>query len=680
LGYEPSLERVSTLKQRSDQMQKRNPLTAALYRFVLFTLSLLFILSGFQARQELDARAILNTSAIWSGFTIFLFGSGIVLSIFGIILLIRPSFIEIFRILGTRIANIGKGYSKLFIGLISGFYISFYLLNKSFYEILLGFFPHILLLSVCSFLIIILLKNLLNKDLFIKDSIALIVLIPALLIIGENLVISISYINNIPFSNSWAEASHLYFSSAVFGRKVYGISVPMYPYNQTRYLMQSLPFLISGLPIGVHRTWQLFLDNGITLIFVFSLYKRVQVEKGIKGTLFLAFCFLWLSQIYIYYHLIVIALMIVVFYSNENWKRNIVIILISSFWAGFSRVNWIPVPGLLAAFMYFLETKNNLKNSLTGYLKKPLAYFAVGVIVGLIAQIIYISISGNNDINTHTAIFRSTLLWYRLLPNATYPLGILPGILLISGFMIIYAIKRFFLDPEINGFRKIFIAIILITFFVGGLVVSVKIGGGNNLHNMDAYCVFLLILVSNIMLGKISLDKKGLTSMGKKMSQILLIGILVTPIIWSLLFPLNINDSAMNDSGSQIVLQKMNEIINTYAKNRKILFISQRQLIALNYIKGVQMIPDFEQELLMEMVMSGDRQRLELFYQQLRSYAYEIIVAYPLNTIIVGYESSYPEENNLWVQGISRMIYNRYKTLAVFPEYGIEMLIPKINN
>ena len=35
--------------------------------------------------------------------------------------------------------------------------------------------------------------------------------------------------------------------------------------------------------------------------------------------------------------------------------------------------------------------------------------------------------------------------------------------------------------------------LILLIFFAGGIVVSVKIGGGSNLHNMDAFLVFLLV-------------------------------------------------------------------------------------------------------------------------------------------------------------------------------------------
>jgi len=441
--------------------------------------------------------------------------------------------------------------------------------------------------------------------------------------------------------------------------------------------MQSIPFLFSNLPIWVHRAWQVFLNVSVVLVFILSLQKRLNIKNRLIQLIFLTFNYLWLSQIYIYYHLIIIALVIIAFYSNGNWKRNLPIIFFSSVWAGFSRINWIPVPGLLAAFLYFLETKYDSRKKILTYIHQPLLYSLIGIVTGLIAQIIYIFISGNNSIRTHTAIFRSSLLWYRLFPNSTFVLGILPGILIISGFIIFFVIRYFFLQGEVAWNRKLFIAIILITFFVGGLVVSVKIGGGNNLHNMDAFIVFLLVLACYVYFDNINVDNVINYQRKLKFPRFILIGIVVTPILWSLFFTSQPSVTKMNESGAEEVIRKMNRVIETYSPNRKILFISQRQLVTFNYLKNIEMVPDFEQELLMEMVMSHDKERLDKFYEQLINHTYEIIITYPLNTKLVGYESSFSEENNLWVNGVSRRIYNRYQTIALFPDYGIEMLIPK---
>src|SRR5690606_19421667 len=50
--------------------------------------------------------------------------------------------------------------------------------------------------------------------------------------------------------------------------------------------------------------------------------------------------------------------------------------------------------------------------------------------------------------------------------------------------------------------RWLAVLALLLVFFAGGLVVSVKIGGGTNLHNMDAYMVLLMVLVTGLLAGR----------------------------------------------------------------------------------------------------------------------------------------------------------------------------------
>ena len=88
---------------------------------------------------------------------------------------------------------------------------------------------------------------------------------------------------------------------------------------------------------------------------------------------------------------------------------------------------------------------------------------------------------------------RQPLLWDRLLPNATYPLGILLAVVLVSVPLIILLIylvrtRRWQLD----WLRGLVVAGPLALFLIVGLVVSVKIGGGSNLHNLDMYLIGLL--------------------------------------------------------------------------------------------------------------------------------------------------------------------------------------------
>ena len=44
-------------------------------------------------------------------------------------------------------------------------------------------------------------------------------------------------------------------------------------------------------------------------------------------------------------------------FDATHFWRNLVLVLVASLWAGISRVNWLPVPGMLAAALYLLEVK-----------------------------------------------------------------------------------------------------------------------------------------------------------------------------------------------------------------------------------------------------------------------------------------------------------------------------------
>ncbi len=62
------------------------------------------------------------------------------------------------------------------------------------------------------------------------------------------------------------------------------------------------------------------------------------------------------------------------------------------------------------------------------------------------------------------------------------------------------------MERRVHWLRWLGLAGELLVLFVGGLIVSVKIGGGSNLHNMDAYLVLLLIIGVHFYLGRVEID------------------------------------------------------------------------------------------------------------------------------------------------------------------------------
>ena len=118
------------------------------------------------------------------------------------------------------------------------------------------------------------------------------------------------------------------------------------------------------------------------------------------------------------------------------------------------------------------------------------------LVTSFAGQFFYVLVSGNasHPGDAFTSL-TSDLLWYRLFPNATNSGGILPSALIVSLpllALIIYSLWR--RRGNYHPLRLAGVFSALLVLFLGGLVVSIKIGGGSDLHNLDAYLILLMIV------------------------------------------------------------------------------------------------------------------------------------------------------------------------------------------
>ncbi len=200
-------------------------------------------------------------------------------------------------------------------------------------------------------------------------------------------------VSTYPFSLTWSEASRYYYASLFFAPQIYGVSVPPSALHPTRYLMQSIPFIIPELPLWFHRLWQVILWVGFTLITAYTLAKRLSINKERSKLVlifFLSWTFLFLFQGPVYYHLLVCALIVLWGFDRDKFWKTLGVVIVASLWAGISRLNWFPVPGLLAASLYLLEVRVGKEvadlRSLSRYLQQPVAFFLVGTLTALGGQ------------------------------------------------------------------------------------------------------------------------------------------------------------------------------------------------------------------------------------------------------------------------------------------------------
>jgi len=267
--------------------------------------------------------------------------------------------------------------------------------------------------------------------------------VSALVLLGVayEIFVRFNLVTDYPLSMGWSEGSRYYYASLFFSKQVYGETFPLSTLHPTRYLLQSFPFLFPSLGLYAHRFWQFLLWIGLTAGASIAVTKRTFTgqEKALRW-LTAGWLFLFLLRVGVYYHLEIMVILPLLFISMKKPWQSLMVVILSSLWAGISRVNWFPVPAMIAVAIYLLETpltsnageKTSFKQ-LAKYLSQPALWTITGLASALFAQWIYVYISGNaQNAEAFTSSFTSDLLWYRLWSNENFPLGVIPAILIIS--------------------------------------------------------------------------------------------------------------------------------------------------------------------------------------------------------------------------------------------------------
>jgi hypothetical protein len=501
-------------------------------------------------------------------------------------------------------------------------------------------------------------------------------------------------ISSYPFSLSWSEASRYYYASLWFSKQVYGISVPPSVLHPSRYLLQSLPFLIPHTSLLVHRIWQVVLWIITASVTSWLLARRLSLV-GQKRSLVMTLCmifwaFLFLFQGPIYYHLLLMVILLLWGFDSRRFWRSLVLVIITSLWAGISRVNWLPVPGLLAAALYLLETLAKGKRHWR-YVLSPAIWVVVGTGVAFASQQAYELASGNPPVWFGSS-FSSDLLWYRLLPNLTFPLGILPSAILVSLPLICLMVLRLYNHwREYHFIRLVGLAAILFLLFAGGVVVSVKIGGGSNLHNLDAYLALLLVIGSYIYFDRFMPDnpakinendqeiqQPALNKLYKTIEVILIAGTLAIPLYFTLTTggQLPVRDFATTKAALQSINSAAQDAVS---KGGEVLFINQRHLLTFDSIDQVPLVLEDELVFLMEMAMSDNSAYLNIFNKDVSSQRFALIVSEPLTTQYQGRSHGFGEENDAWVERVSEPILCYYEPAEKLDSVGVVLYIPRTN-
>jgi hypothetical protein len=472
-------------------------------------------------------------------------------------------------------------------------------------------------------------------------------------------------ITDYPFSLAWTETTRYYTASLIFSKLVYGEFVRWTFLLPTYSIVLAPPHLIPGLPLWAHRLWLVIVTIGLTLWTSYALMRRLKIESRLVIWMMSLWGMLFLFQGPIYIYLLISAIIVLYGYKCDTplktYHRSLFAfssLLIASFWAGMSRITWFPVPAILMIGLYVIETPLESAKDFWRYIRKPIVWGVVGVVTAFIGQLFFVWVSGNELSSFYTSA-SSDLLWYRLLPNPTLATGVLLGSVIVS-IPLALVLGRGWIDrSRWHPIQIAILALALIGLLALGILVSAKIGGGGDLHNLDAYLILIMIVGAYVFIKQ------------EKPSEWITLAVILIPVALALIAPKPI--FAYDRESAQKTLASIRSEIAKH--DGEVLMISERHLIPFGMVE-TQLVPEYEKDELIEMAMAANFDDLNTFYADLEAHRFALIVSDPQKIQLFDDSYGWGKENNTWVRKIAIPMLCEYAPLIVYPE-GIALYVPR---
>jgi hypothetical protein len=210
---------------------------------------------------------------------------------------------------------------------------------------------------------------------------------------------------------------------------------------------------------------------------------------------------------------------------------------------------------------------------------------------------------------------------------------------------------------------------------VVGLVISVKIGGGGNLHNLDMLWIALVICAAWAARSILAQPPAG--GLGRVPAALIALA-LVGPVAYGLTTgaPLTLPDPKVTQTTMAGVQQAVDQ---SRTKPGEVLFLDQRQLLTFDLIPGVMLVPDYEKKYLMDQAMANNAPYFQKMYADLARQRFQLIVSEPLQVFIQDSEHGFSDENNAWTKWVSAPILCYYEPLETYAKSAVQLLVPRAN-
>ncbi len=494
----------------------------------------------------------------------------------------------------------------------------------------------------------------------------------------STLAVSVTWLSRVtpyPFSLDWDEGNRLYDYSQFFGRDAYLHDGPIvFAYSSPgRYLLWGIAFLIRGLPIWAHRLWDAIVRIVPAYLVGYLLFRHERRRLLRAGLAAGAAIFIHEARIY---PMLLLAAALVLAFQDSGYPLRAGSTILASAYGSISRWTWAFAP---ASWGGIGDMLINYRERAGHWLKRLLpavVIFALGALPGLILQgRHYFGFLAATSGSAGGFEVSQPLLWYRLLPNETYPEGIVLGLLIAVGpilAVLVWLITRRIWELDVwqilgtGGFLAVFLAV--------GLVASVKIGGGSDLHNLDMFIVTIVLVVAIAYRQLRDADRFKWPEWPAWVQMFVAVSLLVAT--WNILRVTGIS-SFPNQDAAMRKLGRIEQEVAVASEKGDVLFMDQRQLLTFGYIKGVPLVAEYEKKYLMDMAMAGNSEYFKDFYEDLRERRFQLIISHPLKVKYEGKTDTFGLEGDAWVKWVSAPVLCYYEPELTFQEPKVMLLVPR---
>ncbi len=491
-------------------------------------------------------------------------------------------------------------------------------------------------------------------------------------------------ISDNPLSTYWSETGRIFEASQVYAPLLYGRTMPWPWLDPGRAILDGLVLLIPGGSIWMFRFWLAFLSLATTALASFLVirltWKRSFAGQPPAGRGMFVILALWgtlfLFQGPIYYHVLLGVIPVLWFFDRDKPTHTLAAVVLASAWEGLCRVNWFWLPSALAILLYLLAVPLSGRK-LRRYLAWPAAWGIAGTVASLGVYVLFINafhyIIPFYDPNMHYGFFR-----FKLWPNAAYSLGLIPGIVLISLPLVVVALVAGLRKlRQVHWLRWLLIGAILGVFFIGSTIVSLRAGGGSDLHNYDTFLLLLFVVGCFLGMEAVAVEAPVVKPPQPQFHRVyVLLALAVIPIFmlcWNL--P---NRVVYSMSADQAGIQRVSVFLQAADRSHgPILNITNRQLEVYKMIPDQDMFVPYNQIELMEMAMANNKPYLNRFFDDLQSHRFSFIITNPLVENRQGINHAYGYENDVWAGYIVYPILKFYQPVLTDEASGLVIYAPK---